>query len=474
MPQLVSLKKLNRRWSKIPVSYRGGFILAIPAVCIIAILVAWSELRQDAIAVHQEIDRSESTLTETNDLLQLLSGAETGVKGYITTKQVDFLEPYDRAVVELPKYLEELKDLHQNTHQQQDIDKIATLVQQELNLLAQILNSTQENTDSSQVNLLLGQSKQKISRINTKTNAFRFEELEALTIQRDNLFKVREATNLAFLSAAIVSLLSFLAALYLFNLLERELNEQQQNLRSRAIELANLNQTLAATNNTLAERNLELNRFSHIVSHDLKAPLRGINNLSEWIEEDLADKLTEETQKYLYLQRERIARMENLIDGLLQYARVGSKNAPVETVDVHQLLKEVIDSLDPPPEFAIAIVGKMPIINTQRLYLEQVFSNLISNAIKHHPRSDGKITISVQEQKRFYEFAVADDGAGIAPMLQKNIFEIFHTLDKGDSKTNTGVGLAIVKKIVEERSGEITVESEVGKGTTFRFQWLKQ
>ena len=473
MPQLISLKKLNRQWSKIPISYRGGFILAIPAICIIAILVTWSELREDAVSVHREIDRSEATLTETNDLLQLLYSAETGVRGYVTTKQADFLEPYNRAVAELPNGLEQLQNLPRNTSGQQDIDRITTLVKQELNLLAQALDSTQENTDPDRTNLLLSQSKQKISQIITETKTFKSEEWQALNAQRNNLFAVREATNLAFWSAAIVSLLSFLAALYLFNLLERELNEQQNNLRSRATELADLNRALATTNNTLKERNQELDRFSHIVSHDLKAPLRGINNLSEWIEEDLADKLTAETQKYLHLQRERIARMQNLIDGLLQYARVGRNNAPVETVDVRQLLKEVIDSVDPPPEFAIAIMGKMPIINTQRLYLEQVFSNLISNGIKHHPRVDGKITISVQERERFYEFAVADDGAGIAPKLQNRIFDIFHTLDKGD-KLNTGVGLAIVKKIVEERGGKIAVESELGKGAAFCFQWFEQ
>ena len=473
MPQLISLKKLNRQWSKIPISYRGGFILAIPAICIIAILVTWSELREDAVSVHREIDRSEATLTATNDLLQLLYSAETGVRGYVTTKQADFLEPYNRAVAELPNGLEQLQNLPRNTSGQQDIDRITTLVKQELNLLAQALDSTQENTDPDRTNLLLSQSKQKISQIITETKTFKSEEWQALNAQRNNLFAVREATNLAFWSAAIVSLLSFLAALYLFNLLERELNEQQNNLRSRATELADLNRALATTNNTLKERNQELDRFSHIVSHDLKAPLRGINNLSEWIEEDLADKLTAETQKYLHLQRERIARMQNLIDGLLQYARVGRNNAPVETVDVRQLLKEVIDSVDPPPEFAIAIMGKMPIINTQRLYLEQVFSNLISNGIKHHPRVDGKITISVQERERFYEFAVADDGAGIAPKLQNRIFDIFHTLDKGD-KLNTGVGLAIVKKIVEERGGKIAVESELGKGAAFCFQWFEQ
>ena len=116
----------------------------------------------------------------------------------------------------------------------------------------------------------------------------------------------------------------------------------------------------------------------------------------------------------------------------MQYARVGRQNATIETVDVRQLLAEEIDSINPPSNFAIAIKGKMPIINTQRLFLEQVFSNLIGNAVKHHPRLDGKITISVQEQPRFHEFTIANDDASTAPMAQEKIFDIFHTLKKGD------------------------------------------
>ena len=472
MPRFFSLKELNRQWSKISISYRGGLILAIPAICTIAILVTWDELRQDAIAVHREIDRSESTLIETNNLLQSLTSAETGIRGYVITNQDNFLEAYTQATIDLPKSLEKLKDLQLDTPQQRNVQKIATLAEQELILLSQTLNKTRSQINPAEINNILTQSQRNISEIRATVDAFRAEEWEALNSQRQKLFDVRDTTNFAFLSAAVVSLLSFLAALCLFNLLERELNARQQSLQLRAEELANVNRVLATTNNTLAERNLELDRFSHIVSHDLKAPLRGIRNLSEWIEED-ADKLSEDTRKYLYLQRERIAKMENLIDGLLQYARVGKRNAPIETVDVRQLIEEVIDLINPPPNFTLAIQDKMPIITTQRLFLEQVFSNLIGNGIKHHPRSDGKIIISVREQAYFYEFAIADDGAGIAPFAQKKIFEIFHTLNKQDGKSNTGIGLAIVKKIIEERGGTIAVESEVGSGTTFRFQWIK-
>ena len=466
----VFFSKLNRYWSKIPVSYRGGLILVIPVICTIATLAAWIELRNDAIAVHREIDRTESTMIEANNLLLLLSNAEIGVRGYAIASRADFLQPYQQAVAKLPTDLKELHDLQVNTSQQQDVEEIARIVERELDLLAQTIARTQNGTRL-EINNLLLQSQQTSREVADIIDTFKAKQREMLTFHRQQLLELRGTTNVALWSAAIISLLSFLATLYLFNLLERELNDRQRRLRSRAEELTNLNQTLAMTNNTLMQRNEELDRFGYIVSHDLKAPLRGIKNLAEWIEEE-DNQLTEDSQNYLDLQQKRIRRMENLIDGLLQYARVGKENAARETVDVGQLLKEIVDSLEPPATMAVVIEGKMPIITTQRLYLEQVFSNLISNAIKHHPRLDGKIIISVREQEHFYEFTVADDGDGIAPTVQTKIFNIFHTL-KTDEPQNTGIGLAIVKKIIEDGGGKIVVDSEVGKGATFRFQWAK-
>ena len=466
----VFLSKLDRYWSKISVSYRGGLILAIPVICTIATLVAWNELRNDAIAVHREIDRTESTIIEANNLLFLLTNAETGVRGYAIADRTDFLQPYQQAVAKLPNCLQELRDLQVNTSQQQSVEEIARIVERELDLLAQTIDLAQNGTRL-EINDLLLQSQQTSREVAEIVDAFKARQRQMLTSYRQQLSELRDTTNTAFWSAAVINLLSFLAALYLFNLLERELDDRQRRLRSRAEELTNLNQTLAMTNNALVERNDELDRFCYVVSHDLKAPLRGIKNLAEWIEEE-DNQLTQDSQNYLRLQRERIVRMEKLIDGLLKYARVGKENAVEETVDVGQLLKEVIDSLEPPATMAIAIEGTMPIITTQRLYLEQVFGNLISNAIKHHPRSDGKIIISVREQEHFYEFAVADDGAGITPTAQTKIFNIFHTLTR-DKPQNTGIGLAIVKKIVEDGGGKIVVDSEEGKGATFRFQWTK-
>lgn len=238
-------------------------------------------------------------------------------------------------------------------------------------------------------------------------------------------------------------------------------------------ELQALNDVLLQTTNLLRERNQELDQFSYIVSHDLKAPLRAIANLSEWIEDDLDDQLPEENKQQMQLLRQRVHRMENMINGILVYSRAGKTEVAVETVYVKDLIEEIIDSLAPPETFKIIVPTANPKLVTKRLLLTQVLSNLISNAIKHHERPDGKIEISLRDRSKFYEFAVTDDGNGIALEDQEKVFGIFQTLKPSDNNKNTGIGLSIVKKIIESEGGSITLESELGQGATFRFTWPK-
>ncbi|NET53698.1 MAG: histidine kinase, partial [Merismopedia sp. SIO2A8] len=162
------------------------------------------------------------------------------------------------------------------------------------------------------------------------------------------------------------------------------------------------------------------------------------------------DKLTADTRHQMDLMRGRVHRMEALINGILQYSRVGRLQNQLSQVDIKVLLADVIDSLAPPPEFAVKVMPGMPKLVTERLPLEQVFTNLISNGIKHNHRQSGQIVISVTDKTEFYEFSVADDGPGIAPEFHEKIFVIFQTLEARDKIENTGVGLAIVKKIIED------------------------
>jgi signal transduction histidine kinase len=230
---------------------------------------------------------------------------------------------------------------------------------------------------------------------------------------------------------------------------------------------------LAETNQLVKKRNQELDQFTYVVSHDLKAPLRAISNLSMWIEEDLEGELEEDTSNNLILLRNRVQRMNNFIDGLLEYSRAGKVKAEKNAVNVSQLLSEIIDSLAPSSAFTITIDDKMPILQTEAILLQQVFSNLISNALKHHDRDRGNVKISVEEREPYYRFSIADNGRGIAAEHQEKIFEIFQTLREKDATDSTGIGLSIVKKIVENQGGKIWLESELGMGSTFFFTWSK-
>lgn len=225
--------------------------------------------------------------------------------------------------------------------------------------------------------------------------------------------------------------------------------------------------------NELIEKNQELDQFAYVISHDLKAPLRAIKNLSQWIEEDLASLATEEIHANMKLLRGRVRRMENLIQGVLEYSRIGRLKTPSIVCDVKELLLEIIQDSNPPSQFRIEISSSMPIITTQRVKLHQVFTNLINNGIKHHDRTDGHIEISSQDLGDFYEFSVTDDGPGIAPANHDKVFTIFYVLQPRDKKENTGVGLAVVKKIVEEQKGKVILKSQLGEGTTFSFTWPK-
>jgi len=255
----------------------------------------------------------------------------------------------------------------------------------------------------------------------------------------------------------------------------RDMTERQQTvakLQARSDELARLNKSLSMTNWLLAERNNDLDQFAYVASHDLKAPLRAISNLSEWIEEDLMGEISIENQAQMQLLRRRVHRMDALLDGLLEYSRVGRVPTQVESIDVEELLAEILDTLEPAETFKFDIMS-MPTLNGRKLLLKQVFTNLIDNAIKHHPSQSGLVKISaIDLGGDRYEFAVTDDGKGINPQFHKRIFNVFQTLQARDVKESTGIGLAIVKKIVESEGGQIWLKSELGKGASFHFTWL--
>lgn len=219
----------------------------------------------------------------------------------------------------------------------------------------------------------------------------------------------------------------------------------------------------------IASANEELTSFAYVVSHDLKAPLRAIGSLADWLSTDYADKFDEEGKEHMRLLISRVHRMGGLIDGILQYSRVGRvKEAPVN-VDLNQLVREVIDLLAPPDNIKVTVDASLPTVKTEPTRIQQVFQNLISNAIKYMNKPEGKIHVGCSSEGAYWKFSISDNGPGIEQRHFERIFQLFQTLAPRDRVESTGVGLALVKKIVEMYGGQVLVESKIGEGSTFSF-----
>jgi signal transduction histidine kinase len=229
---------------------------------------------------------------------------------------------------------------------------------------------------------------------------------------------------------------------------------------------------LRTNNQRLSQSNRDLEDFAYVASHDLKAPLTGIHCAAEWLEEDLRDSLSDGSRRILELIRNRIGRMERLLDDLLTYSRVGRSETVIGETDVNAIFNGILEVLSPPSHLTVRVECDLPVIMAASAQLEQVLRNLINNAIKHHDKEKGWVALSAKRVGNYVEFIVRDDGPGILPQFHEKIFELFQTLKRRDDAESTGMGLAIVKKLVERQDCRITVHSEGdGTGAEFRFRW---
>ncbi len=253
---------------------------------------------------------------------------------------------------------------------------------------------------------------------------------------------------------------------------------EMPDIRFKQDEIGKLAQVLEVIKNNaqkMKQSNEELERFAFIAAHDLKSPLRAIENISSWLEEDVGDQLPTASKKHLQELRNRVRLMDKMLDDTLEYARIETKieNQPNFSVSGQHMMEEIIKMLDLPPGFNVKIGNGLTHLSLKKLPLQQVLFNLVNNAIKHHDKTAGLIEVDAEENDTEYIFYVRDDGPGIEPQYHHKIFEMFQTLQPKEKNKGRGMGLAIVRKIVLAAGGIINVKSTLGQGAEFQFSWPK-
>ncbi len=258
------------------------------------------------------------------------------------------------------------------------------------------------------------------------------------------------------------------------SVLERENQRLQEENERLARELEEQARERLRAQRKQAEINEELSHFAYVISHDLRAPLRGIRLISEWLCEDYSEKLGAEAKEQIALLQNRVNRVHSLVDGVLQYSRIGRiKENPV-AVNLNELLPMIVETVAPPAHIRITIAPHLPTLTGEKTRILQVFQHLLTNAVKFMDKPQGEVHVGCVEEPQCWRFRVADNGPGIASKDFERVFKLFQTLPRRDDSESTGVGLTIAKKIVELYGGKIWIESEVGQGSTFFFTFPKR
>jgi signal transduction histidine kinase len=251
----------------------------------------------------------------------------------------------------------------------------------------------------------------------------------------------------------------------------------QKTIMDRDQEITNRKETentLETTVQQLSLANRELEEFAYITAHDLKSPLRAIGGLAGIISNDYADKLDQQGKNYLDMLVQRTERMSMLISGILQYCNLGRITGTKEYVNTDEVVRQAIAKAAPPENVKVSIEGQLPVLIADKEQILQVFENLIGNAVKFMDKPAGIVKIACDEEDDFWKFSVTDNGPGIDEKYHEKIFKIFQTLARRDELETTGIGLSLVRRIVELYNGKVWVESEVGQGSTFFFTLAKE
>jgi len=446
------------------------------------------------------LNKSQEIIRHSTSLHKSIIDMQSSFRGYLLTNDEQFLDGYQAGIQTVPELLEDLKKLIiSNQAQTRLIDTIDRLHHEWVHYASSLINARKnfESKESIEKYNLLFENKLK-KQIGKKLNdeiAINFAEFDKIEYNTRSIHSANLATSIKkthtfslifFISTIVIGIITAFVIVHRisrriktmvtladnvsngrFTTLHDNTNDE---LKGLSLSLNKMSVSLQKNISDLENRNSELDQFAYAVSHDLKAPVRGIHNVISWTEEDFGEELPSPVKKNFEIIRQRVKRMEDLINGLLDYARVRRKTTP-EITNVNEVVYHIIDSIVP-RNFKVE-VHDLPIMVAEKLKLEQVLMNLISNAVKYTRADEGKIIISCKELRDHYEFSVKDNGIGIDPEFHSKIFELFQTLREKDEKESTGIGLALIKKILEDQNCTIRVESSLGNGANFIFTWPK-
>ena len=471
--------------------------LAVAASIVVLVVggvtaINMSRARERSLIVQESHER----LQALDNLLQMLLDAETGQRGYLITGEKEYLEPYNSALKRLNDVRQEVRGLNLPKDEFDELERQVDARLEELSYTVKLFDSAGQQRAGEFVKRDSGKRTMDLVR----------KALARLTARESTrreaaLLAEREAYERNQMVVAGGALVAFVIALLAQLVLRRDLAESAQQaltLREQATLLSDQADQLRRNEAELAERlrqqhrltdelaeqgrhrerliqslgraNRDLDQFAYVTSHDLKAPLRGIASLASFIEEDLHDSLDDETRENLALLHQRVSRMESLIEGILTYSRAGRRTSP-EEVQVEALLAEVVDLLSPDAYVNVKATSELPVLHTERIPLQQVLLNLVGNAIKHGNTEHCEVAVSAERVPEGWKFTITDNGPGIEERFHDRIFGFFERLKSRDEVEGSGIGLAVVKKVVEERGGRVWVESEFGQGAAFHFTW---
>lgn len=313
-------------------------------------------------------------------------------------------------------------------------------------------------------------------------------DIESTTLEFNSILRNTVIASILF-GLALLMVIAFIS----YFVVERQINGRMYQLTSAVIDIANGDtdrhvgisghdeigvmadalEVFKGNATELRRSNMELEQFAYAASHDLKSPLRAIENLAQWTLEDAGDELSLDSKNNLVQLLTRAKRLSRLQSDLLEYSRVGQVDSSIDNLDIHRMVTELSDLLDPDRNFKFKVIRSALDIDTRITPLRQIILNLVTNAIKHHDKNSGIIEVDARVEMGRLVVSVSDDGPGIAKEYHTQIFGLFEKLESQDLVEGSGLGLSLVKKLVEGSKGNISVISDpdVKRGSTFVFDW---